>query len=66
MKRTIVLGALALAAALSVPAIGTAHDDKDNDKKPPMDAVVQFAHLVVSPAPPAGSLCRHADPLPRS
>jgi hypothetical protein len=53
-RGTIVIGALALAMAVVVPAIGRAHD-KDKDNKAPMDAVVQFAHLV-SPAPAAGSL----------
>jgi hypothetical protein len=50
----IVVGTLALAMAVAMPMIGRAHD-KDKDDKAPMDAVVQFAHLV-SPAPPAGSL----------
>jgi len=52
--RAILFGALALAATLTVPAIGSS-DDKDKDNKAPMEAVVQFAHLV-SPAPAAGSL----------
>jgi len=50
----IVAGALGLAMAVALPVIGRAHD-KDKDNKAPMDAVVQFAHLV-SPAPAAGSL----------
>ena len=49
-----VAGALGLAMAVALPVIGRAHD-KDKDNKAPMDAVVQFAHLV-SPAPAAGSL----------
>src|SRR3954469_6386404 len=50
----IVVGALGLAMAVAVPMTGRAHD-KDKDNKAPMEAVVQFAHLV-SPAPAAGSL----------
>jgi hypothetical protein len=48
-----VVGALGLAMAVAVPVIGRAHDKDKN--KAPMEAVVQFAHLV-SPAPGAGTL----------
>jgi len=48
----------AVAALITIGAVGTVvrADDKDkDDRKAPMDAVVQFAQLV-SPAPAAGSL----------
>jgi hypothetical protein len=55
-NRRLVTAVTALVAAMAVgTAVRAKDNDKDKDQKAPMDAVVQFAHLV-SPAPPAGSL----------
>jgi plastocyanin len=54
-RHGLLLSAALFALATSSVAVIASDSDKDKDTKAPMEAVVQFAHLV-SPAPAAGSL----------
>ena len=53
-RRTILVGALALAVAVAVPMIGRAHDKDKDDKAPAVqDATVHFGQRQPQSAPAA-------------